>query len=53
MNAPKATMATQESEEALREACANGNARAVMYYLQNGVRVHSKNGMNGWTALHW
>ncbi|TPX34519.1 hypothetical protein SmJEL517_g02848 [Synchytrium microbalum] len=43
----------QESEEALREAAASGNAKAAIHYIQNGVKVNAQNRMNQWTALHW
>ncbi|KAJ3276169.1 Ankyrin repeat domain-containing protein 40 [Terramyces sp. JEL0728] len=39
--------------ESLREASANGNTKAVLFYLENGADINNQNKMNGWTALHW
>jgi hypothetical protein len=39
--------------EALREACASGNLKAVEFYILNGVNVDSQNKVNGFTPLHW
>ncbi|KAJ3261416.1 Ankyrin repeat domain-containing protein 40 [Boothiomyces macroporosus] len=39
--------------ENLREASANGNTKAVLFYLENGADINNQNKMNGWTALHW
>ncbi|KAI8810361.1 hypothetical protein BJ742DRAFT_801589 [Cladochytrium replicatum] len=41
-------------DEALREAAAIGNIRAVQAFLRYpNIDINSRNRVNGWTALHW
>lgn len=42
-----------DQEELLRESACVGNLEEIDNLLTIGVDVNSKNGVNGWTALHW
>ncbi|KAJ1558678.1 Ankyrin repeat domain-containing protein 40 [Nowakowskiella sp. JEL0078] len=47
-------MTSEDSNEALREAAALGNDRALKILLQSpSTDINSQNRVNGWTALHW
>ncbi|XP_063903597.1 ankyrin repeat domain-containing protein 40-like isoform X2 [Zophobas morio] len=40
-------------EEKLREAACIGDIEGVLALLSQNLDINSKNGVNGWTALHW
>nr|XP_039248078.1 ankyrin repeat domain-containing protein 40-like [Styela clava] len=42
-----------QNEELLRESACIGNLDEIDNLLSAGVDINSKNGVNGWTALHW